>query len=1081
MKRKFTNVFFLVAISIAALTSFVSCKDYEADLRMENDLSNALLKDQLAALQAKLTSEVARLEALQQQCAQNCSTARVEIWNNFDNYYKKTEVFNKTEINNLLGDYYTKAQTYSKAEVDALIANLATSGAVADKIDEAKEAADQAKDAVDDLAEELENNYVTKPELAAKVLELEGKISAAQTAADQAKQAAADALAAAQNAQATADQAVQNAADALAAAQAAQGTADNAAAAAAAAQEVADAAKALAESLEPRVAALETAVEGLNTTVAAIQEEMKNFATKARVEEVADSARTAYANAQSALEKVDALREEYEAAKAALEAKDAELAQQITENFDSINNRCSILHDSIDMVRAEAYALALITLNYVDEVEENLNYRIDSLAIDTRERIAGNTVKIKELANEIQLVELDIEDLQDRLDAVEADLEDLKPRVELLEDQVDEIYGLIDNLNDRLNKLITGIIVQATFNPVYGTFATPWGIESNFLAAYYGKNITGIDEFPTSTPNYFYNGEATLTDEDIAVFGSNEITVGDENGNLFIDEDGNAGTIYLTVNSASQQDFTNTQFELVNSQDEASPVTLGKLKKSDYKKVFGITTRAADNGFYEAEATIKSDFAKAAPKINLSQNQVKEILSDIKANASSPSKINFANIAGAVYKAATSDILPAYGIKAPWTDSAGDHAVYSAYNVAATAIKPLSFAFLSDINPQRVPGLDRIENFVGSFIDGINISIPTFNINNLQAPTIEHITLESLDENMMGNFIVEMKLDTTITVPGRWVNPVIDPIKVQVNGRWIEAPYVEVEIPQVDPEPQDVYISFYDEVSGNWVEGWTTIDLDPIDVDQPYVFIDDIWVPGSTQWIYPNVNPIWIDETSVHLLMTRKVDLRDAVHQLYDKMTTPIANVNQMIDDMNSFLDNVNDALQELNKVNQLNQQIEDTKQSFKDKLASYLDAINNRLLPFLTPSRYLQPILLGESNGSALLLSQAVTNPTKVSSTSISFIPTTLNAEIFSPAYKKWVAVTDVFTADRSASAKGGNAACQAARSAANAGKMNKVLDGNKRRVSTTLKQGYIYEISYQAMDYSGYVSAKKYYVKVK
>ena len=66
--------------------------------------------------------------------------------------------------------------------------------------------------------------------------------------------------------------------------------------------------------------------------------------------------------------------------------------------------------------------------------------------------------------------------------------------------------------------------------------------------------------------------------------------------------------------------------------------------------------------------------------------------------------------------------------------------------------------------------------------------------------------------------------------------------------------------------------------------------------------------------------------------------------------------------------------------------------------------------------------------------------------------------------------------------SAKGGDPTCIGARTTANkASNINVVLDGNVRAVSISLEKDYTYELTYQALDYTGRVAAKKYYVRVK
>ena len=77
----------------------------------------------------------------------------------------------------------------------------------------------------------------------------------------------------------------------------------------------------------------------------------------------------------------------------------------------------------------------------------------------------------------------------------------------------------------------------------------------------------------------------------------------------------------------------------------------------------------------------------------------------------------------------------------------------------------------------------------------------------------------------------------------------------------------------------------------------------------------------------------------------------------------------------------------------------------------------------------------------------------------------------MLAPAYKKFVAVTDVWNAD-------GTEAAASVGQAANGENMKKVIDSEK---SCTLngQAGYIYEISYSAVDYHGKVTTKKFYVQ--
>ncbi|MBQ7494687.1 MAG: hypothetical protein IJT75_02840 [Bacteroidaceae bacterium] len=1094
MKRKFTNVFLLVAIGIAALTSFVSCKDYEDDLRTESDIQNGLLWDETARLDERidtlsdyLQQQIAILRGLQQNCSTNCN-----------NRFERIETLIKTyctlaHLNDTLNYYYTKTQIdnnfYNKTEANDtityilnLINNLSEEGVLKENVDSALAAAEDAAEQVEEIAQKLRDDYATKKELADSVLKLNGKIDALDNAVKTAQKTADSAEAHAQKALDEVIRIEKIANAALDSAKTAQLRADEAYKLAETAKSVADLAKDLAEKLEPRVKALEDAKIALEEADRKLDERITKLNT--RVEEVAGTARYAYKDAQYALQRVDSLNSALETAFQKLQEKDDSLAQAISEDFDSINRRCNILHDSIEAVYAYAEDLYNQAMDALQEVQDQLNYRIDSLAIDTRERIRATEITLGELKDRVEDAEDAIEGLQERMDNIEDLVGDVVEALVELEDALDKLTGRVNDLTNRLNKLITGIIIQGTYNPIYGYFATPWGIESNFLGTYYGSLTTGIDEFPTSTPNFYYyssdwdRAKIYLSDADIEVYndGNNEWQPDDQSGYLYFGREGNAGTVYLTVNSAKQQDFTGAEFQLVNSKDEEAPVKLSAIEKeNNWTKTFGYTTRAAaDNGLYRAKATITSNFAKAAPKINLSVDDVKDILKDIKANKSNPRNIDFANIASKAFKAATSNVLPAYGIKAPWNDSEGDHAVYSAYNLAATAVHPLSFSFLNDITPEYVPGIDRIENFVFNMVDRIKFSIPTFNIENLQAPTISKITLEEIDDAMLAKFSITMGIDTVIKIPA------IEPqIEVTIDGQKATIPgfSIEVEIPE-----KIVYPTGYEDNDDYKI-------VIPKTTQTIYVSDKIADIPGTK--IVPEVQPIQITTTDkegkvwngIHVNVMRTVNLEDAVKELYEKMSTPISNVNTMIDDMNTFLDKVNETLQELNKVNNLNQQVEDAKQDIKDQVAKYLDKFANKILPYLTPSRYLQPIMLGKTGDGFTRLSTSKAYPSKVSSTTVTLIPTTVNAEIVTPAYKKWVAVTNVYNIDRSVSAKKGDFQCKAARDAANKSSdlVNSVINGNNRRVNITLHKGYIYEISYQAMDFSGYVSAKKYYIMVK
>jgi hypothetical protein len=77
----------------------------------------------------------------------------------------------------------------------------------------------------------------------------------------------------------------------------------------------------------------------------------------------------------------------------------------------------------------------------------------------------------------------------------------------------------------------------------------------------------------------------------------------------------------------------------------------------------------------------------------------------------------------------------------------------------------------------------------------------------------------------------------------------------------------------------------------------------------------------------------------------------------------------------------------------------------------------------------------------------------------------------LFAPAYKKFIAVTDVWDAS-------GNPAAASIGKAANGENMLKVIDSEKT-CTMNGQAGYTYEVAYSAVDYHGKVVIKRFYVK--
>lgn len=600
---------------------------------------------------------------------------------------------------------------------------------------------------------------------------------------------------------------------------------------------------------------------------------------------------------------------------------------------------------------------------------------------------------------------------------------------EALQDQIDVINSTLEKyeeelkaLRANLGKLVTSVIVQNTYNPVFGSLSLPFGIKSNVLAAYYGHAENNI-EFPSVDSRMYFNDDK-LTVKDVEMISSNLVgKVNFNSGDLLLDEEkGNAGMIYLTVNP-SAVDFSGLGFSLVNSIDEESPVTLGCLKPSSKKLTFGWTRGAAANGFYEAKATVTPEnVEKAKFTVDFTKQELKDIFNDV---TSPRDGIDIKNIANTVYRA-VNDICDATGVKASWDEESGvaknitKNSTVSEYCIAATAVKPLSFGFMKDYKDDPIKtfwGITQIKNFINKQIDKINITIGDMKPFQF---TIDEIRIKELEDS----YITYITISQEVTISG-------EKVKIHFDGG-----------------EDGKYIVYNDDN-----EKIGTVDLGSMNFT-----VDDI-----TQTItFENV----------------AVDITDLIKEMYGDLTGDVeAQINSVLRDLDGFVDDVNDMI---DQINDIQNQIDDTKENIANQINNYIDQINKRLCNIVNSvNDRLQPLAIAHDGRNFYTLSGVKKYPTKLSSNTLSIVPTTYTAEMIAPAFKKHLAVTNVFKGDENA--QGGNSDCiNALKNANSKGDMNKVVAGTVRNIEFTGESGYVYEIAYSALDYNGRAVTKKFYVAV-
>src|SRR5574344_1448560 len=350
--------------------------------------------------------------------------------------------------------------------------------------------------------------------------------------------------------------------------------------------------------------------------------------------------------------------------------------------------------------------------------------------------------------------------------------------------------ALNERFSDALSKLVTGIIVQGVENPVFGSFALPVDVRSNVLMTYYGQNNQSERYFPSSETHTeaAYDADNAFSEYDLNFLKTNCGTTPEfiPNGQKFLSSsDGNAGTVYMTVNPAGTN-FENLKVTLVNSQDKESGIKIGELKKSDKLLTFGYT-RSADNGFYEAPATLDEANLNSV-KINVEPG-LKSSLAEVLKNKGQ--NIDYKSLLYKVYQQ-FDGILDANALKASWKDSLGQHSVYSQYNVAATALKPLSFTFLEGTTLPKIPTINpltELENFnVRDYFDAeaLKFNLPKPDPLNLKLDDanikigLGHVNLKFNFDNLD----VTKGTDKSIAVTGtvRVGIPNTDNAKVDANG-----------------------------------------------------------------------------------------------------------------------------------------------------------------------------------------------------------------------------------------------------------------------------------------------------------
>ena len=268
--------------------------------------------------------------------------------------------------------------------------------------------------------------------------------------------------------------------------------------------------------------------------------------------------------------------------------------------------------------------------------------------------------------------------------------------------------------------------------------------------------------------------------------------------------------------------------------------------------------------------------------------------------------------------------------------------------------------------------------------------------------------------------------------------PDIDNIKVTIDGV-VQAPKVNVE---------KATISFgKTELQGTVTEDGKHVIVDLSELEKNTTA--DVKVSIGDIKINPNDVKVTLD-TSATKDMTYDVEIpMDEFNKIIDNINKQVGN---MIGNVNNIIDKVNNYAETID--------------------GQYITGINNYIQKFENLLRksnsLLQPAMFYVTNSGSwgqLAREDVGASYLKLQGGKAStvLVASSYTGEIFAPAFKKYVHVT---SAPTGAHVTGTN--------------LNKVIDGNLHKIGFEADKEGTYEITYEAVDYSGVKVAKKFYVKV-
>ena len=285
----------------------------------------------------------------------------------------------------------------------------------------------------------------------------------------------------------------------------------------------------------------------------------------------------------------------------------ANLGKKSSELQDKINSVQNDLQKQINEI--EPYII-----NYGDTIINNITeiieVNVDSICNDYNTKIDNINQELEIINKQITNQTLAIDSINNVLTNIDLRINNVGDSVNVLWARVDSIVGILDALVG--GDLITSVAIETTRNDVLGIINTPIA-KVNALAAYFGTNDSGIEQFPYAGFDYNVGGNQLAEYLEEYELPHDGFTNFDES-DYITDTYGNAGQIYFTVNSTNYENFDIskiTKIQIENSAGEVAPIELNVRKSSarinwDFGRAFLEETGVdPKNGLHVADATIK--------------------------------------------------------------------------------------------------------------------------------------------------------------------------------------------------------------------------------------------------------------------------------------------------------------------------------------------------------------------------------------------------------------------------------------------------------------------------------------------